>query len=545
MGVRRLVFTIVGIALLVTLITPATVLADDLDSAHYRVRTVTLADGTSIDEVIINGPPTPPLGYERATAEVPEPNPEAGLTVLSDVPAFDWSFGCSATSAAMMAGYYDRTGYANMYAGPTNGGVMPLGNSVWPDWFDGTTWRHQCPLSATHNGLDGRATKGHVDDYWIYYGQPGPDPWVGNWQEHTLGDCTGDFMTTNQWVWDTGDPETSFNYDGSTVFYNYGDGSPVYDYQLAGWGVPYTYDGGYGLKLFYESRGYTVTTMYNQHIKGQGSDPNLGFTYDQYKAEIDAGRPVMIHLKGHTVVGVGYDDSSSDLMYIHDTWDHTTHIMTWGGIYSGMQHRGVTIVQLKALPVINSCDSGGTEKTFFQPDDNVSVEGGQFDLDTAYKIWIQDNPVSSGAAINESEDPSTVKGDLVITDINGSLDTIEIWAIPNEPFAHHDYDIVVDRQNDGDNTGKYNVASDGKVSIHVGMGGDVGPYPNGNGFVDIGDVILLLNHVGYPGDPTYALGSEWAGDCRCDDEINMGDVILLLNHVGYPGDPTYALDNCD
>jgi hypothetical protein len=147
MEVRRLIFTIVGIALLVTLITPATVLADDPDSEHYRVRTVTLADGTSIDEVVINGPPTPPLGYERAAAELPEPNPEAGVNVLSDVPAFNWSFGCSATSAAMIAGYYDRTGYANMYAGPTNGGVMLMDNSVWPDWRDTHgDWRHQCPL---------------------------------------------------------------------------------------------------------------------------------------------------------------------------------------------------------------------------------------------------------------------------------------------------------------------------------------------------------------------------------------------------------------
>ena len=116
---------------------------------------------------------------------------------------------------------------------------------------------------------------------------------------------------------------------------------------MAGWGVPYTYDGGYGLKLFYESRGYTVDTMYNQYIKGQGSDPALGFTYAQYKAEIDAGRPVMIHVTGHTMVGFGYDDASN-LMYIHDTWDYSDHTMTWGGKYSGMQHRGATIVQLQS-----------------------------------------------------------------------------------------------------------------------------------------------------------------------------------------------------
>jgi len=130
----------------------------------------------------------------RATSELPVPNPMAGVNTVSEVPAFDWSFGCSATSAAMIAGYYDRRGYGNMYAGPTNSGVMPLDNSSWPDWVDSHgDPRSQCPLSATHNGLDGRAVNGHVDDYWIYYNQPGPDPFVTNgWTEHTYGDCTGD-----------------------------------------------------------------------------------------------------------------------------------------------------------------------------------------------------------------------------------------------------------------------------------------------------------------------------------------------------------------
>jgi len=61
--------------------------------------------------------------------------------------------------------------------------------------------------------------------------------------------------------------------------------------------------------------------------------------------------------------------------------------------------------------------------------------------------------------------------------------------------------------------------------------GDVAPYPDGNVEVDMGDVVLLLNHVG---DPTGYPVDSWAGDVKCtgDGEINMGDVVLLLNHVG-------------
>jgi parallel beta-helix repeat protein len=74
--------------------------------------------------------------------------------------------------------------------------------------------------------------------------------------------------------------------------------------------------------------------------------------------------------------------------------------------------------------------------------------------------------------------------------------------------------------------------------------GDVAPYPDCNEKVDMGDVILLLNNVSYPGNPRYLLCNEWAGDCRCSGKIDMGDVILLLNNVSYPGNPRYALDCC-
>ena len=108
--------------------------------AYYRVRTITLEDGASIDEIVISSPPTPPLGYKRPVAKIPDKGVKLlAINILPNVPAFDWCYGCSATSAAMIAGYYDRTGYANMYAGPTNGGVMPLNNSAWG--------AGECPLS--------------------------------------------------------------------------------------------------------------------------------------------------------------------------------------------------------------------------------------------------------------------------------------------------------------------------------------------------------------------------------------------------------------
>lgn len=402
---------------------------------YYSVETVELADGTSLDQVMINGPPTPPPGYEVERAAAPE---DVAGSVQLPVPAYDWSYGCSATSAAMIAAYYDRTGYPNMYTGWTNGGVMPMNNSVWGSG--------ECPLSATHLGIESRVTRGHVDDYWISYGSQGPDPWVGNWPEHTLGDCTGDYMETNKWYSSHG-----FNTDGGTVFFYDTTGAQAPATVLKAMGPPYSLEGCVGIKEFYESRGYAVTTAYNQYIKGYGSNPSLGFTYAQYKAEIDAGRPVMIHVKGHTMVGVGYDDSSGNGMYIHDTWDYSTHTMNWGGSYAGMEHFGVTIVQLGYPDVSIQKRVLGADH---QPSDPVtftlSIENsGTY---TATTVWVTDTIPADITATGWSNSPSLagtseqatgpdyiwslpdlVPGATGVITINGTIDSPlpTDWAIIN------------------------------------------------------------------------------------------------------------------
>jgi hypothetical protein len=78
---------------------------------------------------------------------------------------------------------------------------------------------------------------------------------------------------------------------------------------------------------------------------------------------------------------------------------------------------------------------------------------------------------------------------------------------------------------------------DGSFGCTAGHCGDVAPYPDCNEIVDMGDVVLLLNYVGHPGE--YELCCETCGNVApypdCNDIINMGDVVLLLNHVGHPG----------
>ena len=288
----------------------------------YIIGTFVDKDGNEITEV---STPVKPPQVKMAAAELPEPVPEGATSTLTSVPAFTWVYGCSATSAGMLAGYYDQPamGYTNMYAGPTNGGVCPLNNEIsWIDTLPEVT-RGECPLVATHMGYDGLVPKGHVDDYYYDYLST-VDPYWGNWTQHAYADCTADYMGTNQYhKWQ--------NKDGSTTFYfDTGTNAPLYDYTGA---EPTKRDGCHGLKLFFQSRGYTVTSNYNQPIYGYGGKA-AGFTYDNFKAQIDAGRPVLIHLDGHTMLGYGYSDPNQ--IAIHDTWDNADHTMTWGETYGGM-----------------------------------------------------------------------------------------------------------------------------------------------------------------------------------------------------------------
>ncbi len=301
-----------------------------------------LYKGKLVNQVIVPG--RPPENYRAPTVQLPqvrpaqEDYPAQQVKILPNFPAMDWCYGCSATSAAMMVGYYDNVGYPSMYTGPTNDGIFPLTNAVWgpgPEAGFG-----ECPLSATHQGYDGLEMRGHVDDYWVGYLHPGPDPYlIYGWPEHTSADCTADFMGTSQSRY--GLP------DGGTYFFYNDDGSANSDYIGD---EPNLRDGGHGMRLFAESRGYAVEAVFNQYIWGYAGNTQ-GFTFTDFQREIDAGRPVMIHVTGHSMVGFGYDSTQTPpIVYIHDTWDYGDHEMEWAGSYADLQHVAVTVIRLKAPP---------------------------------------------------------------------------------------------------------------------------------------------------------------------------------------------------
>lgn len=216
-----------------------------------------------------------------------------------DVPDYSWHTGCFGTASGNLMGFWDRNGLPDFYTGPTNGGLAPL-STIGANRGVRSLW-------ASMAGFDGRPDDqpGHIDDYWTYffsefsysYESTEPDPYVLAGRPEHAPDCLGDFIGASQNKWNSLDNECSGNIDAFS--FNFWDkqgnrrvnftppmllGEPVRDIQ-SGW------------REWTRWRGYESDT-FSQLVE---TNPNVptgsGMTFEELKAEIDAGYPVMLFLQ--------------------------------------------------------------------------------------------------------------------------------------------------------------------------------------------------------------------------------------------------------
>ena len=261
-------------------------------------------------------------------------------------PNYDWWYGCSPTSAGMMVGYYDRSGYGGLqYPDLVPGGVAEANTFGAP--------------GALVNGVIASAQ--HIADYYPGgYGASGDD--VGTHSPN----CLADFMETSQ-------DNDAGNSNGSTSFWFYSDGSRLTFSILAQAGneAYFNSDGMCGVGEYVRYAGYDFydpnpgnvadDMLYSQltydFFGGSGfANP---FTFADFMAEIDAGRVVMVHVDGHSMLGYDYiegENTDPDQVYVYDTWNdndgsgpHTDGqnpgILDWNGSYGSMQMYAVTVLE--------------------------------------------------------------------------------------------------------------------------------------------------------------------------------------------------------
>ncbi|MCB1125704.1 MAG: hypothetical protein KDM81_04355, partial [Verrucomicrobiae bacterium] len=211
---------------------------------------------------------------------------------LTGVPDYSWHAGCYGTCTGNLIGYWDRHGFPDFYTGPTAGGVAPL-NSSGSNSGIYNLW-------ASKAGRDGRPANqpGHEDDYYVDYESTADDPYVTAHRPEHAPDCVGDFIGLNQKKWTNLGGECDGNIDGFTYTYWNRKGFRQDNFTpSANSGLPAT-DSQSGLRAWARHCGYHADTFTQlAEFNPEVATPGEGFTYDEVKAEIDAGYPLIAHLQ--------------------------------------------------------------------------------------------------------------------------------------------------------------------------------------------------------------------------------------------------------
>lgn len=211
---------------------------------------------------------------------------------LLEVPDYSWHAGCFGTAAGNLMGFWDRHGLPQMYTGPTGGGVAPLTSAA-----GNVSIRS---LWASQAGLDGRPLNqaGHIDDYWQSiqsFESTAPDPYLAAGRAEHLPDCLGDFMGQSQKKYTDLDGECAGNIDGFAFNFwdktgnrrtNFTPPSGIRDVQS-------------GLREWSRYRGYAATVSSQLVDVNPEAPSGTGFTFEDIKAEINSGYPVILLLQKH------------------------------------------------------------------------------------------------------------------------------------------------------------------------------------------------------------------------------------------------------
>ncbi len=230
---------------------------------------------------------------------------------LTEFPDYDWYYGCMGTASGNLMGFWDRHGFPDFYTGPVNGGVAPL-KTVGSSIGIVSMW-------ASAAGFDGRPENqfGHVDDYYIEYESTAPDPYITAGRTPHSPDCIGDFIGLNQMRWTNMAGECNGNIDGYSFVYWDTNGDRRVNFQPdSSAGTP-AVDIQSGLRAWTRYRGYDCSVFSQLADFNPNVPAGKGFTFDDFKAEIDAGYPVLFFLQQPDEMSRDIDSATNVNPIIH------------------------------------------------------------------------------------------------------------------------------------------------------------------------------------------------------------------------------------
>lgn len=259
------------VAITVVVVAAAIIAAPSAFAAGYTIagmqtRAAALRSLYVVDE---NGDSTDSVPRYAASPSGAARNVMRGAAPLSGLPAYYNWYGCSPTSGGMMVAYWDGLpGYGDLYDGDA---------SVWEG--DGDSGTRSMVASTAH--ITAGAENGHTYGDWRN---------SASYPDHEANpDCLADFMHTE---------------NGWTMYDDIRDGLEAY----CEWDNPAT--------AINESYQATAVLDVVPYLGG-------ACTYETFKAEIDANRPVQLGVEcfvqdwdsyvGHSVVGYGYQDDMFEI----------------------------------------------------------------------------------------------------------------------------------------------------------------------------------------------------------------------------------------
>ena len=280
------------------------------------------------------------------------------VLLANTMPKAEYMYGCMPTSVGMLLGYYDINGYNGKKLSNLINGTVALnsrgtdGNAYDMDAFDTVLGK-------------AIASKGYVERF---YGTTPEDELTYTYKGETTElntsawDCIADYLGTGQYWRGNADKATTETSDTLNDLYtkNYSNGSITYGSITRT--IPWrNISMLYGLDLYVQSRGYSLDRKNTGSFK---VDTNGGsFTFEDFRKEIDAGRPVIVSITGHAMVAYGYNPDTHEIIF-DDCYDADQR-MTWGSTYyySGAARSIESVVTI----VFNVSGGGSTSGDTVKP----------------------------------------------------------------------------------------------------------------------------------------------------------------------------------
>ena len=293
-------------------------------------------------------------------------NSNGDILLAQALPEAEYMYGCTPTAVAMVLGYYDLYGYrgtdlSNMIEGDVDSKSRGTdGNAYNMNAFDTALGRATATESfvSRFHARDGKETTPKQE---LKYAFKSDKKTI----DTSVWDCLADYLGTGQYWRGNDNLSTTLTYGSLEDLYD--DKS---SFEITAGSTRRTIrhvDTAmlYGLDLYVQSRGYAmdyeITGNYVVDVAG-GS-----FTFADYMREIDAGRPVMISVRGHSMAGYGYNAETQEIIF--DDCYVSGRRMKWNGTYRfDKVDRELQSITVIGINVNGSVDlalepvSGGGEK---------------------------------------------------------------------------------------------------------------------------------------------------------------------------------------